>query len=267
FSVNGSYNFQKPTPPTYFPDTPLTRALQNELQSAPLARVASEGLLPGGHNAGAEYGFADINGNDPLRLDATEQFDQRVPELRKFQLLGVQYVVTKRTITHGAFTPITSDGDAHLYRFNDALPRAWLIHGARVVPSEKTLDALNDAAFDPTTTAILQRDPPLALPRTAPSDDDVTITQQGAGHLAVRARSTANGLLVVSEIFYPGWRATVDGQSAQLMPADGILMAVAVPSGDHNVVLTFAPDLVTIGAAISGLSLLLFFVLLIVARR
>ena len=47
FSVNGQYNFQTPTPPTYFPDTSLTQALRDELQANPLARVSSEGIAAG----------------------------------------------------------------------------------------------------------------------------------------------------------------------------------------------------------------------------
>lgn len=267
FSVNGAYNFQKPTPPSYFPETTLTRALKAELQANPLARVASEGLLPGAHNAGAEYDFEDINGNDPLHLDATEKFDQNVQELRKFQLLGVHYLVTQRTITHGAFSLIASEGDAHLYRYNGARPRAWLVHAARVVPPEKNFETLNDDAFDPASTVLLNAEPPISLADAAPADAQSEIVEHHAGFLKVRTHASANHLLVVSEIFYPGWQVTVDGQPAPLLRANDILMAVPVPSGDHQIELTFAPDLVKIGALISALSLLLWIGVMVVRFR
>jgi hypothetical protein len=258
FSVNGAYNFQKPTPPTYFPETILTRALLTELQNNPLARVASAGLLPGEHNAGADYGFADINGNDPLHLQATETFDKAVNELRKFQLLGVQYVVTKRDIQHGAFTLLASEGDVRLYRYNEALPRAWLAHEARVVPVEKIFETLNSGDFNPQTSVVLSLPSPSALAIPPQPTDGVVITAHGAGRLTIQTASTTNALLIISEIFYPGWKAYVDGQSAPIMPANGILMAVPVPNGSHKIELTYDPEWWKIGAAISLLSLLVW---------
>ena len=267
FSVNGQYNFQKPTPVTYFPETSLSQALRDELQTNPLARVSSEGLLPGAHNAGAEYGFADINGNDPLHLDAWEQFDRQVLELRRFQLLGVQYVVTKRIIEHGAFAQLAAEGDARLYRFSGALPRAWLAHDALVVAPDRQLESLNDPAFDPSAAVILRAPPALALTPGAPGADDVTFIAQSAGRLALRVRASTNAVLVFGEVYYPGWQLTVDDQRVEPLPADGILMATALPAGAHDVELTFAPDLFTIGVAISIMATLVGLASAIYARR
>lgn len=258
FSVNGSYNFQQPTPPNYFPETTLTRALLAELRTNPLARVASEGLLPGEHNAGADYGFADINGNDPLHLQATETFDQAVNELRKFQLLGVQYVVTKRAITHGAFTLLATEGDARLYHYTEAMPRAWLVHHATVIPAEKIFATLNSHEFNHQMSVVLSSPSPIALAVPPQPTDGVAITQHGAGHLTIQTASTTNGLLVISEIFYPGWKAYVDGQAAPIMSANGLLLAVPMPSGSHKIELTYDPDWWKIGMVVSTLSLLLW---------
>ena len=83
---------------------------------------------------------------------------------------------------------------------------------------------------------------------------------------AIRTRSGANALLVVSEISYPGWKASVDGQPTALLPADGVLMAVALSGGEHLVILTFDPDLVKIGAVVSVASTLLCAAALLWAR-
>ncbi len=267
FSVNGTYNFQKPTPADYFPETALTRALKAELQANPLARVASEGLLPGGHNAGADFDFEEVSGNDPLQLRVTAEFDQQVQELRKWQLLGVQYVISKRNITHGAFAPLASEGDVHLYRYYETRPRAWLVHAARTVAAEKIFEALNSAEFDPATTALLYTPSPIDLPLSAPTDSQAEIVEHTAGQLRLRTRSTANALLVLSEIDYAGWQVTIDGQRATPLTADGVLMAIAVPSGSHGIELTFQPDWVKIGAAISVISALLWLGLLAAAYK
>ena len=54
--------------------------------------------------------------------------------------------------------------------------------------------------------------------------------------------SSANGgVAVLSEVYYPGWTAELDGQEIQIARADYVLRAVKVPAGKHTLVLTFDP--------------------------
>ncbi|HEY67749.1 MAG TPA: YfhO family protein, partial [Thermoflexia bacterium] len=64
------------------------------------------------------------------------------------------------------------------------------------------------------------------------------------------------GLLVFSEIYYPGWRATIDGDPARLVRADYVLRALCVPPGEHRIVLVYDPPLLKIGLAVTSLALL-----------
>jgi len=68
---------------------------------------------------------------------------------------------------------------------------------------------------------------------------------------------SGGGLLILSEVDYPGWRATVDGTPARLVRADYLLRALCVPAGEHQVVLVYDPPLLKLGLAITGLTLLL----------
>jgi hypothetical protein len=63
----------------------------------------------------------------------------------------------------------------------------------------------------------------------------------------ISARAEGPGLVVFSEIAYPGWRAIVDGEPADLETAHGILRAVPIPAGEHQVTLEFRPWRVTVG--------------------
>ena len=67
--------------------------------------------------------------------------------------------------------------------------------------------------------------------------------------LAVRAES--RGLLVLSEIYYPGWQATVNGQSTRIWEVDGVLRGIVVGSGDNKVTLRYLPGSVLAGALLS----------------
>jgi hypothetical protein len=118
---------------------------------------------------------------------------------------------------------------------------------------------LRDSGFDFTRQTILAG--PIAelplLPRSTP-----TPAEWGAGGEVRLAGATANtrqldvnapapGLLVVGEMYAPGWRAWVDGRAAAMYRAGGNLQAVPVPAGAHAVRLAYLPANVVAGAAIS----------------
>ena len=58
---------------------------------------------------------------------------------------------------------------------------------------------------------------------------------------ALKVVTPAAGLLVLSEIDYPGWRARLDGARVPILTKDGILRSLNLPAGEHQVVLTFVP--------------------------
>jgi uncharacterized membrane protein YfhO len=80
------------------------------------------------------------------------------------------------------------------------------------------------------------------------------VTDYEADRLAIHTSTAAPGLLVLSEIYYPSWKAFVDGSAAHLYVADGALRGVAVPSGDHTVELRFESDTLALGILISSIA-------------
>ncbi len=73
--------------------------------------------------------------------------------------------------------------------------------------------------------------------------------------MQMETQSPVDGLLIVSEICYPGWKATLDGKPVTLLCADGILRAIPVPAGSHTVELRFAPNSFRLGMGLSVLAL------------
>ncbi|MCI1742186.1 MAG: YfhO family protein [Prevotella sp.] len=90
------------------------------------------------------------------------------------------------------------------------------------------------------------------------------ITSYEPNHLIYDVHSDKGGILVFSEIYYPGWTATVDGQPAKLGRVDYVLRALNVSAGHHQVVLDFHPSSVaeTETVAYVGYVLLLLFIAL-----
>jgi len=59
--------------------------------------------------------------------------------------------------------------------------------------------------------------------------------------MTLAVESTAPGFLVLSEVWYPGWRARVNDMEVRVIPANGALRAVPIPAGAAAVELTYAP--------------------------
>ncbi|MBI4670249.1 MAG: YfhO family protein [Chloroflexi bacterium] len=76
-------------------------------------------------------------------------------------------------------------------------------------------------------------------------------------HVSVRVETNQPGWLVLNDTYYPGWRATVDGQPAEILRANALVRAVAIPAGEHRVEFVYEPLSVKIGALVSLVTLIL----------
>jgi uncharacterized membrane protein YfhO len=76
-----------------------------------------------------------------------------------------------------------------------------------------------------------------------------------AERVAADVNSDAAGILVLADLNYPGWAATVDGRPAPILAADGYLRAVALSPGAHRVEFRYRPVSLYAGAALSLLGL------------
>ena len=92
----------------------------------------------------------------------------------------------------------------------------------------------------------------------------VTLTEYEANRLAYEVNSQKGGVVIFSEIYYPGWTCTIDGQDAQIARADYVLRAIRIPAGKHTVVMTFDPQTVHLTEAIAYGALAILALLLIV---
>ena len=151
--------------------------------------------------------------------------------------------------TTGRFRQVHS-GDVKIYEVLDALPRAYVVHRTRVIDDDQAaLAAMADPAFDPAQVAILAAGQEIdAAPRAAPQ---VTVAAYAPQAIALRASLQAPGYLVLSDAWYPGWRATVDGKPAAIERANVHFRAVYLGAGTHTVRFTYRPASYFAGLGIS----------------
>lgn len=87
----------------------------------------------------------------------------------------------------------------------------------------------------------------------------ITITAYQPNELTYKTNNAKDGVAVFSEIYYPGWTATIDGKDVPIGRADYILRVMNIPAGEHTVVMKFDPKSLhtTEGIAYTGLALLI----------
>jgi len=83
----------------------------------------------------------------------------------------------------------------------------------------------------------------------------VTLLRETFNTQTWRVTAPANGWLVVADVWYPGWQASVDGVRAPVLRADYLFRAVPVVPGEHTVTLRYHPRTFSLGLALSGLAL------------
>ena len=154
-----------------------------------------------------------------------------------------------------------------------ALPRAWLVAEAEAVGGEESLRRIRGESvqsFDPGRTALLEVAPE-NLPQLpggiiSPAAQAQIVAEQ-SNRLTIETKADTAAVLVVSEINYPGWEATLDGVGVPIYTADFLLRGVVVPSGTHRVEMRYTAPEARKGALISGLSLCVLLGLGIYSRR
>jgi hypothetical protein len=149
-------------------------------------------------------------------------------------------------------------GDVKIYENLLWLPRAYLTHTthtSRGWPESLTIMGRDDFVWG--RSAVVEGQPP---PMTDPHMDGhewLEIVSYAPEQVVIRANAASAGLLVLSDSYYPGWRATDNGEEVALWRVNHSMKAVALEPGLHTVVFYFQPRSVYLGLGISLASIVL----------
>jgi hypothetical protein len=251
------------------PDELRVSPVVASLLQDPNGRVENENRLPA--NFGVLRAVEALSGASPLRLRTFEALrnglDDQAGQLR--QLLAVAYVLTWKGEIGGAGPPLVTygagDDVARLFILDLPSPPVWRVAQAeRVDTDSAALARLRATDFDPLSVAVLQ-DGEGGSPGA--SGGQLVLQERGPGYAMATTSGDRPAWIVFSEMYYPGWRARVDGDPARVLRADLALMAVPVPAGDHTVELAFSAPWVTAGIAISLASVVVAVLLVVASAR
>jgi hypothetical protein len=221
-------------------------------------------------NLGQLYGFLQQDGMAGIESRATaDQIDALVAQdvpgaLRLLRLQSVRYLVTSFPLPPGEVTRVAQHPELPIavVRLEQALPRAYLAGRWRV--AREPTDALRGALapdFVPGVDVVLDREPfdqaPPAPAASAAAPGTLRRVLWSPSASAFELELTRPAVLVVTDTYFPGWRADVDGRSATILRANGYQQAVALPAGRHRVDLAYRPASLAQGARVSGIAALL----------
>jgi len=143
-----------------------------------------------------------------------------------------------------------------IYENKSCLPRAFLVPEYRIISEErKILALLRDSLFDPKKTAILEERLNLPLPLTPEKVGRCKIVSYDPNRIEIKAELIRPGILVLSENYYPRWRAYVDGRETKIYRCDYTFRAVFLPEGRHNIEFIYDKKYFNLGKLVTFLSL------------
>ncbi|HEU5115348.1 MAG TPA: hypothetical protein VFT74_01590, partial [Isosphaeraceae bacterium] len=171
--------------------------------------------------------------------------------------------------------------DWQLRRNLDAFPRAWVVHDAIIRPpisglnrgdraalmeditykNDPTWSVRGKVVYDPREVAWVELEnqgeihPYLSRSAVQPSEAP-RITRYETERVEIEVDLKTPGIVVLADVFYPGWRLTVDGEEAPIYRTNRLMRGAALTAGRHRLVYTYEPNSVRVGLALSTVGLL-----------
>ena len=236
---------------------PLERSIINYGWAGPMGLQLVTGY--GSYNYRRYQAYCDLLRWGELRAEGARVWTD-VPSISRpdmLDALNVRYVVSggkaglppdrfalsaclRAQPVFGLYSGLSSS-DMYIYENRAALPRAFFVERTLRAGAEAEALSLIRRA-DLRSTAVLEG--PAAgepAPVSRPGEDRVAVEEAGAGRLAMTSRSRGVRYLVISEVWNPGWRATLDGRGLMLYKTDVALLGAWIPAGEHRIVLRFRP--------------------------
>jgi hypothetical protein len=173
---------------------------------------------------------------------------------RLVHMYGMNYAVSRTPTRGGQQEAFTGKSGIKIWRTPDTFPHAWTVHQMFAAPNDiDGAERVRDARIDLRRTAVTLKTQP-AVDQCG-DDDLVSGFSENPSQVWAHVEMACKGMLVVSDNWYPGWRAEVDGQPAEIWKVDTVIRGVVVAAGKHTVVMRYRPLSVYFGFALTLLGL------------
>lgn len=183
----------------------------------------------------------------PPGLIHIEQFTFATPEGREVSLAHLTGRDEQSLIYRTEFVAI--------YQNPDALPRAFLVHNAHIASDDAALMEMLRDDFKPLQTLVLADGAAIDAGSAQGADEYARIVQAQPERVVLNVLAAADAYVLLSDSWYPGWIARVDGVETPIQRADYIFRAVRVSPGAHQIEFEYRPGSLYLGAAMGLIAL------------
>jgi uncharacterized membrane protein YfhO len=240
-----------------FPQTKTLSYLQSDKEQFRIMATDQRILPP---NFSVMYRLQSVDGYDPLYLrrygELIAASERGRPDIHPpfgfnriitpeninspiINLLGVKYVLSFSELPEPQFTKVAEEGLTRVYKNNNAYPRAYFVTNVRYVKDkQEAINALFDKSIDLRSVAIVEE----KKGPTAFANGKVTMAEYSENHIILHTDNQQEGFLVLTDTFYPTWRAKVcsdDGSNCQereIYLTNYNFRGIIVPGGNHRIV-------------------------------
>jgi hypothetical protein len=175
------------------------------------------------------------------------------------KLLGVAYQISAKPTAYASQQVFSGASGMNVYKQPAAFPHAWAVHKLIRITSNDQANWYMMERLDDLRSEAVMFDPVPALPACADSlaaGDAVNLIEDRGSRVSVNVRLSCPGMIVVSDTYFPGWRAYVDGRPAQIYQVDAAMRGILAPAGVHSVTMRYRPMSVYLGTGLTFLGIL-----------
>ncbi|MBN1564730.1 MAG: YfhO family protein [Anaerolineae bacterium] len=201
-----------------------------------------------------------LNNNDPLLPQYHSAYIDLIEELGAES--GALLRAAGVTHTYGIAPEGWTGENPAVVPVADEIALAWLVPQAEIYESDDASAAvLRDPGWNPLETIILAGEVPESG-KAKMTSGNVTLSEDSPTEKRYQVTTDGAAYLVISETWYPGWSAQIDGETTTLYRANLAFQAVRVPAGEHEITVSYTLNHWRTGAAISVVSLIAALVLM-----
>lgn len=208
-------------------------------------------------NIAAYHLLQNVNGYHAAKLrvyqdmlDATSQGStNNVTSPFMWNLLNVKYIIAKEDIGIPPVYQSQTTG-TRIYLNQNMLPRAFFVDSVAKSTPKEILMHLKNANFDPRKVAFYHNENKLQVV-PADTNSNVELEQFKNEYISFKVKSSGNQLLVVSEVYYPEWKAYLDGKEIPVHQVNYLFRGVIIPAGEHKLEMKYESKSFETGRALS----------------
>jgi hypothetical protein len=200
-------------------------------------------------NLGDWYGIETSNGYLASVTSNIWTMDIFSPRSKDF--FGIKYYFAKNAPRPELKEVYQGKSGVKVFESVGAYPRVWSVHRVTAVRNRQVLRAaMDNSSFDPLQVALVSDSVP-DPGNCSNAGDDVQMPVHSANRLRITAKLSCRGMVILTDTWFPGWRATVDGKTARIYEAYGGVRGVMVDQGSHVIEMKYRPLSVYLGGGMT----------------